>query len=921
MMEFGCFSVLLVLCGPVALIISLIVLGKVNKLSERMKTDRLHSHITERGKEKKTQIGREQFESLYKTPEPGQAAAPQEEAVVTLQPEPVPSKPVQAPPVPAFPKGITHKKAESALLEQQIGIRWLLIAGVITVFIAVAFFLKYAYENWSIGPLGQLIAIIIIGLVALVVGEITRRREYDIVAKGTTALGFAILYAADCAANGIWFHDPPFLQTTTAFALAVIITAAAMIYAVCLDEVLIAFLALLGSFLTPVLVSTEQNLPVHLFSYTLILSLGAMACAYYRKWPAVNLLAFAGTFALYTGWFEKFYHAADAQSQMPVALTWLAIFFFVYLIMPILHGLVKKINARKQDELLVVANAFVTFYYLWQILYDSHRPALAMITLLLSAVHLIAMFIVFKRCFEDRNLRIVLLAVALLFVTIAAPLYFEFNALSMTWACQAVVLALIGIRYKSSLTQAFAAVAILLSSLNLLDQPPIYEQSFRFILNPTFGTWVFVAAAAYIYHLLYRCSSRLDRDTRDFMAQLFYALMGILFLAAASMEWYSHCLRNLENSSVNMIAKGQMIIFALLMLLFVIRPLCPKGMFRETLAVLLAAAGSVTTVVTIVTLHRGPFTILANIDFAFVLIFIAVLALCHIFYRLLAKNPQSPYGIISQTFYAAIGGLLFLALTAEWLFHCEYNLPPKSIQFFLRNQTLIFALAVLFFVIRPLCPEGFLSRIFAVLVALFGSAFTLIAFYWFYDSSFIIFLNLPFIITLLFVLALAASGLLLYRLREDEPDAAGFAVFFGLSVVFILWLLITEQIWYYFLYANIFTETLPNWKFLAHMYISIAWAVYGALLMVVGFWRNIKILRYLALALFAILLFKVFLWDTRTVKQVYRIAAFFATGLTLVGVSYLYQFFKKKGFFDSMMPAESKPDPQPVIKEKETDDD
>lgn len=918
MLELGCLSVLLILCGPFALIISLIVLGKVNRLSERMKTDRVHTHIAERGKEKKAQAGREQFESLYKTPEPGQAAAPQEEVAVTLQPEPEPLTPVE---IPAAPKEIPRKKAESALLEQQIGIRWLLIIGAITIFVAVAFFLKYAYDYWSVGPQGQLIAATVFGLIAILVGEITRRREYDIVAKGTTALGFAILYAADCAANGIWFHDPPFLQTTPAFALAVIITAAAMIYAVCLDEVLIAFLALLGSFLTPVLVSTEQNLPMHLFSYTLILSLGAMACAYYRKWPAVNLIAFAGTFALYTGWFEKFYRTDNTQSQMPVALIWLVVFFFVYHIMPMLHGLVKKIDARKQDVLLVVANALVTFYYLWQILYDDHRAALAMITLLLSAVHLVAMFVVFKRCTEDKNLRIVLLAVALLFLTIAAPLYFEFNALSMTWACQAVILALIGIRYKSSLTQAFAAVAILLSSLNLLDQPPIYEQSFRFVMNPTFGTWVFVAAAAFVYHLLYRCSPRLNRDTKDFMAQLFYALMGILLLAAASMEWHSHCLRNLENPSVNMIAKGQMIIFALLMLLFVVRPVCPKGMLRETLAILLVTAGSITAVVTIVTLHRGTFTILANTDFALVSIFIAVLAVCHIIYRLLAKEPQSPYGIISQTFYVAIGGLLFLTLTAEWLFHCEYNLSVKPMLYFLRNQTLIFALAVLFFVIRPLCPEGFLSRIFAVLVALFGSAFTVIAFYWFYDSSFMIFLNLPFIITLLFVLALAASGLLLYRLRDDEPDAEGFAVFFGLSVVFILWILITEQVWFYFYYAGIFAEPMPNWRFLAHMYISIAWAVYGALLMIIGFWRNIRILRYLALALFALLLFKVFFWDTRTVKQVYRIAAFFATGLTLVGISYLYQFFKKKGFFDSMIPTESNLDPQPVIQEKETDND
>lgn len=89
------------------------------------------------------------------------------------------------------------------------------------------------------------------------------------------------------------------------------------------------------------------------------------------------------------------------------------------------------------------------------------------------------------------------------------------------------------------------------------------------------------------------------------------------------------------------------------------------------------------------------------------------------------------------------------------------------------------------------------------------------------------------------------------------------------------------------------------------MYISIMWAVYGAALMAVGFWRKSKLLRYIALGLFALLLVKVFILDTKNVKNVYRIAAFLATGVTLVGVSYLYQYVRKKGFFDVMLSEEN----------------
>ena len=36
----------------------------------------------------------------------------------------------------------------------------------------------------------------------------------------------------------------------------------------------------------------------------------------------------------------------------------------------------------------------------------------------------------------------------------------------------------------------------------------------------------------------------------------------------------------------------------------------------------------------------------------------------------------------------------------------------------------------------------------------------------------------------------------------------------------------------------------------------------------------------------------------------YRIAGFLATGLALVGVSYLYQYLKKMGFFETVRPKE-----------------
>lgn len=383
------------LTGPVALVISIIALNKAKGSSLQSQPPKTMASPIQPPRETLP---------LSAAPKPQPPEKVEELPFAAIVKPAVPSPP---------PKVDIPKPIKTASLEQRIGTRWILIAGIVCVFIAVGFFINYAYKYFTMGPLGKTLCIGICGLIALTVGEITRRRGYDIVAKGVTSLGFAILYATVFSAYRFY----ALIEATPAFAIATLITASALIYAIRLDEVLIAFLSLLGGFLTPAIVSTGQNLPGPLFTYLLILSLGALACSYFRKWPSINLLAFLGTFALYTGWFEKFYRPDMKQtSQMTVTLTWLGVFFAVYLILPLLHGLIKKARAYKQDATLILMNATVTFYYLWTILHADHRTALALCAVALCVIHLILLAIVRGRCKDDTNLHLILLAVGLFFL-------------------------------------------------------------------------------------------------------------------------------------------------------------------------------------------------------------------------------------------------------------------------------------------------------------------------------------------------------------------------------------------------------------------------------------------------------------------------------------------------------------------------
>jgi putative Mn2+ efflux pump MntP len=220
----------------------------------------------------------------------------------------------------------------------------------------------------------------------------------------------------------------------------------------------------------------------------------------------------------------------------------------------------------------------------------------------------------------------------------------------------------------------------------------------------------------------------------------------------------------------------------------------------------------------------------------------------------------------------------------------------------------LFTVLILLLTARPICPAGKICKFAASITAAAGSIFTVFWSAQIYHNKFIIFCNVNFAFVILFVIGLFAAAWFLKLAAEqyenedeDDDESRIFHYAFAIAGIFLLWILLSEQIYLYWYCKNKFATEIANWRFLANMYMSIMWAIYGMLLMVVGFWRKIALLRYISLGLFGLLLLKVFILDTSAIKSVYRIAAFLATGITLVGVSYLYQYLRKKGFFDTIL--------------------
>ena len=667
-------------------------------------------------------------------------------------------------------RGAEQKEAAESL-EQRIGTKWVLVAGIIAIMVGAGLFLKYAYDTSLIGPVGRVLITTMAGVIALVVGRLTRRRGYEIVAKGMTALGFALLYASVFSAHS-YYH---LYSATTAFALSIVVTAAAMFYAVRVDEILAAFIALLGGFVAPLLLSSGENQPVVMLGYVSILSVGAMLSAIFRKWRAVNLLAFVGSFALYNVWFERFYRPATveggANPQMAIALVWVATLFVIFLVLPILYELIKRVDARKEDVVLIVMNATMVFYGLASILLRHSREWLALAAVGLAVAHLGMKILVSRRHRQDAPLRLILLIIGLFFVTVAVPLYLRMYAVAMAWAGQGLILTAVGIKYRSVVTRASAMVALALSCVWLAAQLPLHEVGFNLVLNREFASWCFVAGTLYGGHLMYRRMSGMVQEQAKVLAQSYYGVAWLLLLGAVVMEWHFHLDLNLfkvGRAYHESFSHGSVVIGVAFMVLLVLRPVSPAGEIWKMLAVISGAA--------------------------------------------------------------------------------------------VLGVTLLYA-----------------AR--------------------FYDGPFTIFANGSFLVRLLGVVGIFAVSRLLRRTIESSKLSRDCAYTFSLAAAAALWILLTQELYFYWQCRGIATSDIVRCRFLGQMYISVAWAIYAASLMIVGFWRKWTVLRYISLSLFMVVLIKVFIFDISKLENVYRIAGFVVLGVTLLGMSYLYQYGVKKGFF------------------------
>src|SRR6185369_4687213 len=189
--------------------------------------------------------------------------------------------------------------------EQFMGAKLFAWIGGLALFLGIAFFVKYSFEHNLIPPELRIAIGFIVGAGLVVGGLLLKRKENAVTAQTLCATGILVLYAVTFACRA--YYHFAFFGLIPTFLLMTLITAVAFLLSVRLNAIVVAVLGIAGGFLTPILLSTNQDNPLGLFGYIAMLDIALLALAQRQRWNALPILGAIGTALMQLAWVGAFF--------------------------------------------------------------------------------------------------------------------------------------------------------------------------------------------------------------------------------------------------------------------------------------------------------------------------------------------------------------------------------------------------------------------------------------------------------------------------------------------------------------------------------------------------------------------------------------------------------------------------------------
>ncbi|WP_149693043.1 DUF2339 domain-containing protein [Chitinophaga sp. CF418] len=449
------------------------------------------------------------------------------EVITPPQPEPVQPAPVPELPQPAREAAFTAPVAtpiavrepvrpkeptptfweKNPDLEKFIGENLFNKIGIAILVIGIGFFLKYAIDKNWINEIGRTFIGIVCG--GILIGVAHRlRKTFTAFSSVLVGGGVAVLYFSITIA----FQQYHLIGQTLAFIMMVLITAFTVVLSLSYDRKELAVLAILGGFSSPLLISTGAGNAAVLFTYILILNVGMLILAYYKKWNIVNIISYIATVLLFGSWLSfSIQQAATKPVPYVTGLVFATLFYIVFFLMNVINNLRQRVGFKAGEILILLSNTFLYYAAGMIILSHIHGGVFqGLFTACMAVFNFIFAYSLYRNQHADRNLIYLLIGLTLSFLSLAAPVQLKGNHITLFWAAESVLLLWLYQRSQIKLMQYASGIVFFMMSVSLMvDWQQTYDE-FRYaggshmwpLLNQGFITGIVCIAALFIIRRL-----------------------------------------------------------------------------------------------------------------------------------------------------------------------------------------------------------------------------------------------------------------------------------------------------------------------------------------------------------------------------------------------------------------------------------
>ncbi len=333
--------------------------------------------------------------------------------------------------------------------------------GIIILFVGVSFLLNLAIDRGYIA-IELRLAAVALGAIGLLAGGWHLKQHhggYGLLLQGG---GIGLLYLTIFASYNMYQLLPALL----AFALLIAVVSLAAALAVLQNTLSLALFGSIGGFLAPFLTASDSHNYLSLFGFYALLNTGIFTIAWFKAWRVLNLVGLGFTFSI--AWLWGVFSYSDAFF-LHIEL-FLLLFFLFYVAIGILYADHRALNFNDYvDGTLIFATPILVFA-LQTGLVKQYEYGIAFSAIAVGGFYLALASWVWKtRGTPLKFLSEALLAIGVIFITLAIPYAIDGVATSATWVIESTGVLWISIRQPHFVRRLFALSLQCLAGLAFLS--------------------------------------------------------------------------------------------------------------------------------------------------------------------------------------------------------------------------------------------------------------------------------------------------------------------------------------------------------------------------------------------------------------------------------------------------------------------